>query len=673
MMQQNQQEIVIGVVGAGNMGAGIAQKYATEGFLVVVYDESPQGLKLGQSRIENTLDEAVARKLFSLEQTASIKNKLRFSSNIDDLAHSDLIIEAIFEDEETKKALFSRLDSLCDEKTIFATNTSSFYVSRLAQATKRADRFLGLHYFYHPAKNRLVEVIKGRDTSAATFAWAWKLQEQIGKIAIESKDAPGFVVNRYFVPWLNEAMRIKEEGIANIATIESAAKKTFACGMGPFELMNVTGVPITFHAATTLAAEMGTFYQPSALIKPIIDAKSTWDLSGQIEEDKIPKVSERLLSVIFYVAAQLSCEEEVCSIADCDLGARVGLRWDLGPFELMNKYGLTHSAELVQNLCKRYSMSVPQVFTKNLPERFNIEQISTELKGMVATLTFNRPDALNALNEAMIDELSEKFTALEKNPQITGIVLSGRGKAFVAGADTKFFVEQINKGDIDRIVSFASAGQKLFRAIDQSKKTVVCAINGMALGGGMELALACDFIVCSNNAKLAFPETSIGIYPGLGGTQRLPRRCGPEIAKWLILTGEMIDAKSALNLGIVDIVTNSAELLTKAAECALYGTKKTPPPAGAEWDKIKRFFSADESMAANDNQDKLVQRAQQRMQRNAPLAIKMARELISFTLANDLAAGLVQETQGLKNIFSSKDAQLGLSSIGKEKPVFKGL
>ena len=204
----------------------------------------------------------------------------------------------------------------------------------MAENTRHPERILGLHYFFPAAKNRLVEVIKGQKTSQKAFDTAFKLQEQIGKVPVESKDSPGFIVNRFFVPWLNEAMRILNDGVADIATIEAAAKETFLIGMGPFELMNVTGAPITFHAANTLANELGEFYRPCPLIKNLIEHGQTWDLTGNPDRTRFEAVSKRLLQVVFDITSQMVHKENVCTAEACDLAAKTGLRWKKGPFEL---------------------------------------------------------------------------------------------------------------------------------------------------------------------------------------------------------------------------------------------------------------------------------------------------------------------------------------------------
>ncbi len=628
-------QLLIGVVGAGNMGSGIAQKYATENFQVILLDLNQEALRKGQLRIENTLTEGVTRRVFQETQKQEILRRLTFTANIYDISGADLIVEAIFEDENVKKDLFGQLDLICLPKTIFATNTSSFYVSELAKATNRADRFVGLHYFYHPAKNKLVEVIKGANTSEATFQQAWMIQEQLGKIPIESKDAPGFIVNRFFVPWLNEAMRIVDEGVTNIATVEAAAKKTFEIGMGPFELMNVTGVPITLHAASTLARELGAFYEPCPLIKPIVAENAQWNLSGTVNSEKMDLVAARLLSVVFSVATQIVLGEKVCTLEDCDLGARVGLRWKKGPFELMGRL-------------------TPQFIT-------------TRQEKNVGYLTFNRPDALNALNETVMAELTAKFSRLAQNPEVQGIIIEARGKAFVAGADTNFFVEQIQKNNVERIVHFAQKAQNLFYDIDVCPKPIVCAIDGLTLGGGLELALSCDYIIATPKSKMGFPETGIGIYPGLGGTQRTPRRVGIPLARWLVLTGEIISAQTAQEIGLINEVVSSSELKNRAVQLALGQTIRTKDTC---FNQIPEKFSEINKTFQAPLSDLLAM--QKKLTFKAPLALKAADELIKNTVTATLMEGLKAETAGLNLIFQTEDALTGLSSIGKNKPAFAG-
>ncbi len=230
----------VGVIGAGNMGSGIAQKLAQEGIDVVMVDTSEDFVATGMERIRNLLNQGIERRLFTPAQVEATLSRITGTSDLAAVSNADVVIEAIFEDKSVKEALFKRLDVICSKRAILGTNTSSFYVRDFARNRLRPSQFIGLHYFYHPARNRLLEVIPSEDTSRETIEAALFLAKRHGKTAILVKDAPGFAVNRFFVPFLNEAARMLEEGVAGIPTIEKAAKTTFRIGMGPFELMNVS-------------------------------------------------------------------------------------------------------------------------------------------------------------------------------------------------------------------------------------------------------------------------------------------------------------------------------------------------------------------------------------------------------------------------------------------------
>lgn len=670
----------IGVVGAGNMGSGIAQKIATEGLDVVLLDLDQAAVDRGLERIRTLLGEGVERKIFRPHQVEEILGRLHGTADFQDARDCDLIIEAVFEDLQVKKDLFAKLDGICAEKTILATNTSSFYVKDVAAATQRPDRVVGLHYFYHPAKNRLVEVIPGEATSEATRAWAWTFSEIVGKTPIHSADAPGFVVNRYFVPWLNEAGRLLEEGVADIPTIEAAAKQAFRIGMGPFELMNVTGVPITLHAATTLGQELGDFYAPCSRIAQQVDSKEDWDLSGEPDEAKFAAVADRLFGVVFQVAAQL-VDEGVCSIEDCDIGARVGLRWALGPFELMNKVGVDTALKQVQALCGRYpELDVPKPLADQAAtgRPFAFRLVTLDVQDGLAEITLNRPDALNALNEDLVAQLEERFAEANTRSDVRTIVLRGAGKAFVAGADIRFFVKNIKADDFDRIQSFTERGQRLFRAIDGSDKRIIVRLDGLSLGGGSELALCADWVIATEKGAMGFPETGIGIYPGLGGTQRTLRRVGLGLARYLVLTGDIQPADAARRLGLVDEVVPAAAIDARIRE--LHAADRLPAAPGPEPDDRQRalasyFEEADlEALLRGEVEagDEGVAKVAGRVKHKAPIACRLADAMIAKGASDGLDAGLEAELAGLREVFGTEDALEGLSSLGRKRPEFKG-
>jgi len=658
----------LAVIGAGNMGSGIAQKMASEDFDVLLVDLDEGTVARGLRGIERTLDDGVERKLFPPERVKEILARIRGTTSFDDLADVDLVVEAVFEEMRVKREVFARLEQACRRDTILATNTSSFAVADIAAGTASPDRVIGLHYFYHPAKNRLVEVVGGAKSSADALGRAWTLQERLGKTPIRTKDSSGFVVNRFFGPWLAEAVRVLDEGIADIPTIEAAAKQTFGIGMGPFELMNVTGIPIAVHTDDTLGAAFGPLYGTPDRLRLQFESEQPWDLSGEPTMSEVDPVADRLAGIVFYIASAL-VDEGVGTIEDTDIGARVGLRWRRGPFELMNVYSLPRAARLIDSVATRWEVPVPAVFTRQLAtgQPFPFRLVRREDKDGVATLTIDRPDALNALNEAVMAQLAAAFRAAAADPSVNGIVLAGSGKAFVAGADIRFFLKNIEAKNIGKIAEFTRAGQALLLEIQRCQKPVVARVHGLALGGGVEIALACHYIVATPKATFAFPETGIGIYPGLGGTQRTTARVGRGLAKWLVLTGETVTAEQAAAIGLVDRVVPYEDLDAAIRACIARGpvASRTPPAVPDAFREIAaRFESPDiESLRASEK----------RLGYKAPLALRFASDLIDRGEGTPIDEGIAMELSHLEAIFSTADAYEGLSSLGKRRPVFKGV
>ena len=676
MSEKNLQKLA--VIGAGNMGSGIAQKMASEGFEVTLVDLDDEKVQRGLEIVRTTLAEGVERKIFKPDQADAIRARVRGTADWTDLADVDLVVEAVFEDLEVKRNVFERLEAVCRPDAILATNTSSFLVSDLGDAAKHPERILGLHYFYHPAKNRLVEVVPGNKTSQQATDAAWTLQERIGKTPIASADASGFVVNRFFVPWLNEAVRLLEEGVADIATIEWAAKNTFRIGMGPFELMNVTGVPIALHASTTLGERFGRLYSPSDRLSAQVESHDLWPLDGEPDEAKLRTVADRLLGVTFYVAAAL-VDEGVGSIEDTDIGARVGLRWPRGPFELINRLDTGAALELVKQVTARWELKVPKLLADRAAsgEPFRFELVRRAIRDGIATLTINRPDAMNALNEAVVAQLHEAFKVAAADAAVKGIVIAGTGKGFISGADIRFFVRNIDAGNLDRIASFTVDGHDLLHDLSHCDKPVVARLHGLALGGGLELALACDRIVATPKAVVAFPETGIGIYPGLGGTQRTPRRVGTGLAKWLIYTGQTIPASQALQIGLVDAVVPYERLDATIAEMIATGLEETRrAETPAEWQPLEKLFADHrvESLRAGEVEigDEKLAKMAKKVSFKAPVALRLAEKLIDAAGITELDDGLTMELDHLREIFSTEDAYEGLSSLGRRRPEFKG-
>lgn len=671
---------VLGVVGAGTMGSGIAQKMATEGFPVVLVDVDSAQVQRGIEGIRKTLAAGVERRIFKPEQAEAILARITGTSDWALLAEADVVVEAVFEDQRVKEQVFARLEQVCRPDAILATNTSSFSVTDLAAGLRHPERVVGLHFFYHPAKNRLVEVVAGARTDPAVLERAWALQEQTGKIPIASADSYGFIVNRYFAVWLNEAIRLAQEERASLATIEAAAKEAFGVGMGPFELMNVTGIPIAMHTANTLQRAFGPFYAPAERLVQQVASGKPWEISGEPDRTQFEAVADHMLGAVLYVSAQL-VDEGVGSIEDVDLGARVGLRWPLGPFELANRAGIGRAVELAGRVAAAWQLAMPRTLRERAAadRPFELELVRSRIADGVATLTLNRPDSLNALNEALLAQLTAAFHVAAADDRVRGIVIAGSGKAFMAGADIRFFIRNIDDGTLERTVAFTKRGQDLLRAIDTCRKPVVARLHGLALGGGFELALACDHIVASEKASVAFPETGIGIYPGLGGTHRTTRRVGVGLAKYLVFTGQLLSAKEAAEIGLIDRVVAPQGLDAAVREALDQGvvTSRSPAPVPERFAARARFFAEVDpgrllAGEYGEPDDAQVREAVKRASRKAPIALRVAAALIERGASLPLDDALALDLEHLTEIFSTRDARAGLSSIGGPAPRFEG-
>ena len=672
------------------MGSGIAQKSAQELYDVQMVDREAQWVERGQKIIADFLAEAIERRIFRPAEVDAIKSRVRSvvgTENVDPT--TDLVIEAVFEDFDVKTAVFATLDEVCDEHTILASNTSSLSVNELAEATRRPDRFVGLHFFFHPAKNRLIEIIPAESTSAATLSAVEQYCKTMGKVVIVCKDRPGFVVNRFFVPWLNEACLLLDEGVGTMAQIDAVARDAFRIGLGPFALMNLTGPTIALHATDYLAEQLDTVrYTGAASLRELVSSGEMWQIGDETEpgEEASRVIRERLLGQVFAVSAQI-VEEDICSKEDVDRGAKVGLRWARGPFELANRLGVDEAVRMAEAYSDLAGFELPEWFA-NLSGPMQFSLVDVVVEGGVATVRLNRPEAMNALNETLVAQLGSALDELNAREDVSTIILEGAGKAFVAGADVKFFVDKIRADAISDIYDFTAFGHEVLGKLENSDKITIALTTGLALGGGLELALACDYRIGTRRTQFRFPETSIGIYPGLGGTQRTPRICGIEAARFAILAGNFLDAGSAAALGLLTHLVEASDVASTVDELVESGkpTDKYPAAPADSTHPTTAFalaFYSNENMATLaagecpegfDAADKMVSRQLKSLSRTAPIALALASELLDGAVetGDDLDAGLALELAGLTELFGTADALEGLSAlIESRRPTYQ--
>lgn len=263
----------IGVIGAGTMGNGIAQTCALCGFDVVMQDIAQDPLDNGMKTIQKSLDRLVAKEKISTTDYEAALARLKTTTDINAMADRDLVIEAASENIEIKLGVFNQLNEICPDSTILATNTSSLSLTRIAAASGRADRVIGMHFFNPVPLMALVEVIRALQTSDQTYNAIEALANSLGKTAVSVKDSPGFVVNRMLVPMINEAVFILYEGLAQAEDIDAAMKLGAAHPMGPLALADMIGLDVCLWVMNVLHEEFGdSKFRPCPLLKQMVDA-----------------------------------------------------------------------------------------------------------------------------------------------------------------------------------------------------------------------------------------------------------------------------------------------------------------------------------------------------------------------------------------------------------------
>ena len=261
----------VGVLGCGLMGSGIAEVCARAGHATVVREVDEGFLKKGLSRIEGSLNRAVEKGKMKAEEKAAVAARLTGTVRLEDLSDCDIIIEAVVENLELKKETFGRLDSLCKPETIFCSNTSSLTIIEMSMATKRPDRFAGLHFFNPVPVMKLVEVVQTVLTSAATSSAVFEFAKTLGKEPILARDNSGFIVNRLLVPYLLDAIRALEEGVGSVADIDKGMELGCAYPMGPFTLLDFVGIDTAYYISEIMFNEYREKrFAPPPLMKKMV-------------------------------------------------------------------------------------------------------------------------------------------------------------------------------------------------------------------------------------------------------------------------------------------------------------------------------------------------------------------------------------------------------------------
>jgi enoyl-CoA hydratase/3-hydroxyacyl-CoA dehydrogenase len=584
----------ITVIGAGAMGAQIAALAAEAGFNVKVRDIEQKYLDKGKQTITEMYDKRISRGRFTEQAKKDAMGKLTFVVDVKEaVKDADFIIEAIPEIMDLKKSVLKEITHLCPDDTVFATNTSSLSIAEMSTAAKHPELVIGTHYFNPPSRMTLLEIIKGEKTSKEAIKTANEVGIAMGRDVVNCADVPGFVANRIFCNMSNEADWALANGEAGSPfEVDSAIKYKLGLPMGMLELQDTLGggsIDTQLHVMEYFGKMMGESYGPAPILQKLFKEKNWGKKTGKGYYDwtggrtnEIPMNAGanfdamRVLAGAVNEAAKL-IEMNATTRDDIDKAVLLGLNYPRGIFRMADSWGLDAIVAELNRLYEKYNheerYKVSSVITKLVkqgklgrktgegfysygPGEYEALVVEKNKDTRVAKITLNRPAKANAFHADMMSELDKALADIEKDNTVRFVVITGAGGNFCGGADVSAFAG----GKVEEAFNFSEAPHDVFTKIETLSKPVIAAINGAAMGGGLELALACDIRIVAKNATLRLPELTIGLVPGAGATQRLGRLIGWSRAKEMILLADGVNADKALAWGIANIVAEPKEL-----------------------------------------------------------------------------------------------------------------
>jgi len=552
----------IGVIGSGNIGPDIAlhfsQNLYSYGVSIVVVDILQAALDSGSKKAESKMAKAVEKKIYKKEESDAILRNILFTTDYGKLSDADLVIEAAFERLDVKHKIFAQLEETCPKTAILASNSSHIPPEEIFPKMKDKARCLLLHYFYPAERNLLLEVVPMKETDPALVQYSMKLYEFIGKAPIVVKSRFGFAVNPFFEGNFLATILAVEKGLATVKQADTIVQKTLGMGAGPCTVHNLSGGnPLTQHGLNQYTSIIMPWFRSPKILDDQVKSDKPWDTAARGEkveysQEVYEAISSRAMAAFFGIACEI-VEGGITNIGDLDMAIELGLDMT-PPFRLMNQVGIKKSLELVEAYAKEYpGFKVTELMRKQAAtgKPWKIPVVIREDKKDIAVVKIRRPRVLNALNKDVIEQLLEIFTDIQKDPKICGAVLTGFGtRAFVSGADIGMLAALKTPEE-------AEAGclrdQVPVLLIENLGKPVVCAMNGLAFGGGNELAMACTARIAKKGQKalIGQPEPNLGIIPGLGGTQRLPRLVGMERAWPILRSANPISSAQAKEIGLI--------------------------------------------------------------------------------------------------------------------------
>lgn len=659
------------VVGAGTMGGEIAQAIAAADIPVVLKDVKQEFVDVGLAKAREVTEAQVARLVKKEKiteeqgkaQVDAVLGRITGTTSYDGFGDVDFVIEAVPERLEIKHAVFAELDDATPGHAILASNTSSLSISEIASVTLRPDKVVGFHFFYPASMMPLLEIVRGADSSPETVSGAVNFVQAIRKQPIVCEEDPGFVVNRILTSSLSEVHRAQEEGQVSIQKIDQVIQEAKRAPMGPFFLVDLLGLDTVLHVSEHLADsyEGDRFYVHQGMQQLVADKQLGAKTGGagfykdgqpQIAGDNDPPadLADRM-ALKAVLEACLILEEGSAQTRAIDLGMMAGAGMDprrgiLPPLMWADIEGLDVVLEKLEALEEQFGerFEAPSILKRLVAagrlglkagqgffpwpqpsEGWNEGPVQLEKRDGYAIAWLNNPPA-NSLSPEVLQGLAKVWDEVDGDAETRALVIaSANPLLFCAGADIKAFTKVENEQQIRDMLDGAHG---LLRKFEQSSTVTIAAVNAIAYGGGCEIAMACDIRIAAESALFSQPEINLGIVPGFGGTQRLPRLVGASKALEMNLTGDAIMASEAYEFGLVNDLVPDHELIDTAVAWA------------------------------------------RKLASKAPVAVQQIKQASG---KSDLDEGIAAEKDAFVAAFSSEDAKEGIGAfLGKRTPQWKG-
>ncbi len=645
--------MIVGVIGSGAIGPDLAYGFLTAlarepGSKVFLVDIKQEALEAGVARIHGYVQKGVSRGKITESAAKAITSALVPTRELSDLAACDYVLEAASEDLEVKRRILASLEKVVRPDCLVGFATSGLPRREIARDATHPDRCFVNHPFFPAWRALPIEVVHSDD--AALGAKMIATIEKLGKVPVVTADVECFAADDIFCNYVSEAARIVEEGVATPAQVDAIVNAAIGGG-GPFNVMDLTKGNLLTHKCQLLMqkAKTGTpWFAPPAILatqgdRPWHDRKAPGDPK---HDDALARtVMDRILAVLLG-RTYFVVEQGIATAIDTNWLTRMALGFTKGILEVGEELGATK----VRELCVRYAEThpgfpVPKMVAEQKLPAFR-RNVKTEIEGGVGVVRVFRPEVKNALSKATLAEIDAAVAELVRDASVKGIVVTSQDGA-LAGADIGELAalptpEACEKTCLD--------AHPIFARIEGAPKPVVAALDGPVMGGGAELAMACHARVVGPSLALAQPEVNLGIIPGYGGTQRLPRLVGLERAVVMLRTGRPVSAKDACAWGwahgepVASPLAAAKQLVLEAAAGKVRLAAVAPAPM--QVDTLPKVDIGHRSLAID--------------------AILV--DVLRRGLAKPLAEGLVVEAEGFARCRRTVDMDIGMKNFVQNGP-----